>query len=236
MNTWLCFSMAESATTGRIWSFLHLLPLLLFSLGIGLVLTRNAMIALRTNSRRWMYDSTTMTPVSRVMKNVLKILSAGERSVEKRLGLKVWTEEEEARNMREQLEKHIPSKEGRGWAKWIPVWLCLVFGLGAVWMLRPAKVTTEYNVAVTAVWGPYRYTFQPVDETNHLIGQEFTEDICQDYPSPQDDFKEGIILWKLIHTVENGCWSLNPEKHAGYYKRRDRQKQPTFVTEVAHGY
>jgi hypothetical protein len=79
------------------------------------------------------------------MKNVLKILSAGERSVEKRLGLKVWTEEEEARNMREQLEKHIPSKEGphRGWAKYIPIWFCLIFGLVLGWYARSRRYPIE---------------------------------------------------------------------------------------------
>lgn len=100
----------------------------------------------------------------------------------------------------------------------------------------PSKVTTEKNVAVVKVLGPYRFTFQPVGSDNVLFGHEFTEDICPDFAAPGDDFKEGTILNELIHTVQNGCWSLDPDKHCGWYKRRDKvTKEPIYAKEAVNG-
>jgi hypothetical protein len=97
---------------------------------------------------------------------------------------------------------------------------------------KPHPVFIEHDVAVVKVINPYRFTFQPVDERNHLVGEEFTEDICRDYYPPGEDFRAGTILRELIHTEEGTCWSLNPDKHAGFYKRRDKDKNPIYVAEA----
>lgn len=95
---------------------------------------------------------------------------------------------------------------------------------------NPLPITSEDNIAVVAIWNPYRYTWQKVDEFNHVIPDtplnhtRFTSDICRDYASPVDDFTIGTILNKMIHTSENSCWSLNPDKHCGYFKRRINDK------------
>jgi len=94
----------------------------------------------------------------------------------------------------------------------------------------PLPVTSEDDIAVIYVWNPYRYTWQKVDKDNNLIPDtpthrtRFTNDICPDYISPADDFKVGTILDQMIHTDEGSCWSLNPDKHCGYFKRRVHDK------------
>lgn len=90
-------------------------------------------------------------------------------------------------------------------------------------------VTEERAVAVVAVINPYRLKFQPVDRNNRLIGTAFTHDICRDYAPPGEDGAVGTIYERLIHTDEPGCWSLNPDKHCGFYKRRDAQDRPVMV-------
>jgi hypothetical protein len=93
---------------------------------------------------------------------------------------------------------------------------------------------TEEYVAVIRVVNPYRFTFQHVDRNSlDLVGDAFTEDICHDYAPPGDDFREGLILKKVIHT-EEGCWSLNPDKHCGFFKLRDPETtKPIFLKEYA---
>jgi len=98
---------------------------------------------------------------------------------------------------------------------------------------RQSRVYTENSVAIIAIHTPYRFTFQHVDETLRPIGDPFTEDICHDYAAPGDDFRQGLILKKLIHTEEGGCWSLNPDKHCGFYKLRDPEAKPIFLKEYA---
>ena len=90
-------------------------------------------------------------------------------------------------------------------------------------------MTTEHDIAVIGIHGPYRFTFQSVDSEGELYGDQFTRDICKDYVSPEKDFPLGIILNKVIHTDEGDCWSLNPDKRSGYYKRRNPDKSPVFA-------
>lgn len=97
-------------------------------------------------------------------------------------------------------------------------------------------VTTEQNVAVIES-DEWRVTFQHVENDGKLYGRPFTEDICPDYASPREDFIPGIILDLIVHTEEPGsnygiqgnCWSLNPDKHCGYYKRRDSQHRALYA-------
>jgi hypothetical protein len=78
--------------------------------------------------------------------------------------LPVWTEEEEARNIKEQLEKHIPRPD-RGWAKWIPVWFCLIFGIGTVLFLhyRQYPVEKHYDVRIIQQVAPNEWMLQGDD-------------------------------------------------------------------------
>jgi len=128
-------------------------------------------------------------------------------------------------------------RKSDGLARWWPVYFMVIVCGSLLLVAARSKITTEWNVAVVGVEGQYRFTFQPVDEKNHLIGTCdnsprrtcFTVDICQDYESPVGDFKNGIIIEKMPHTVENGCWSLNPDKHAGYFKRRNPDRTAMYV-------
>jgi hypothetical protein len=133
--------------------------------------------------------------------------------------------------------RHSGKARGAIRGAYAPLWFvaAVVAPLGIYAALHKAHpVFIEYNVAVTQVISPYRFTFRPVDDQNHLIGEEFTEDICQDHAPPGNDFKPGTILRELIHTEEGTCWSLNPDKHAGFYKRRDANKNPIYVAEMIH--
>jgi hypothetical protein len=95
-------------------------------------------------------------------------------------------------------------------------------------------VTTEWSIAVVQVENSFRYTWQKVTDKNQLIpGTEFTHDICPDYTSPEEDFKIGTILNSMTHTDEGKCWSLHPDKHAGFFKRRDSSKNPIYVAKEA---
>jgi hypothetical protein len=112
-----------------------------------------------------------------------------------------------------------------------------VFGLFVVSALvglgiRNSNVHTETNLAIVRIVNPYRFTFQHVDAKLQLVGDRFTEDICRDYDPPGDDFREGLILTKLIHT-EGKCWSLHPDKHCGFLKLRGHDTKPIFVKEFA---
>lgn len=98
----------------------------------------------------------------------------------------------------------------------------------------PIPVTEERDLAVVEVNGDWRFSFQRVDQDRQLVsGTEFTVDVCRDYPSPRTDFPVGTILNRVIHTEETGpgglCWSLNPDKHCGFIKRRYADRQPMMV-------
>jgi hypothetical protein len=136
--------------------------------------------------------------------------------------------------------KFVRTMDDQGVTRWSPLLFAVVVcGLLLVAMTRK-NVTTEFGVAVVEIEGPYRFTFQPVDGQNRLIGTCdnsptrtcFTVDICHDYAAPGDDFRQGIILDELIHTVESGCWSLNPDKHAGYFKRRYSNRNAMYAEGV----
>lgn len=99
---------------------------------------------------------------------------------------------------------------------------------------NPVPITEERNIAICGIVNAYRYVFCPVDASGSVVGTEFVEDICKDYAAPVGDFLPGIILNRLIHTVESDCWSLSPDKHAGYYARYDSSKKPLFA-KVTHG-
>jgi hypothetical protein len=95
-------------------------------------------------------------------------------------------------------------------------------------------ITEDRDLVVMHVWSPYRYTWQHVQD-GKLIGLPFTHDICEDFESPSSDFIQGIILTRMIYVDEGSCWSLNPDKHAGFYKLRDDGSKPIYMTGVRYG-
>lgn len=48
--------------------------------------------------------------------------------------------------------------------------------------------------------------------------------VCQDYDPPQ--FSKGQVLTYAVFIDEGKCWSLNPNKHAGYFILRDNKGVP----------
>lgn len=101
---------------------------------------------------------------------------------------------------------------------------------------NPFPITEEHNIAIVKALSPYRFVFQAVDKEGNLQGSQFTQDICTDYETPEIDFRVGTILNRLIHTDEPGCWSLNPDKHCGWFKRRDEKtSSPIYAKGVTYG-
>jgi hypothetical protein len=191
---------------GRIWSWVHYLPLACGCLSVLYLVWRSVTSVRRINLSDKIRES--------------RITSAALQS------------------LKTAIRRGVMRNRNRGFARWWAVLFagsCLLILLtGAFWQ----KPTVERNVAVVEINGEYRYTFQPVDEHDRLIGSCdprspdytcFTVDICRDFASPKGDFLPGIILNRLIHTVEAGCWSLNPDKHCGYYKRRDAARNAIYV-------
>lgn len=81
------------------------------------------------------------------------------------------------------------------------------------------EVATERNDA-------WRYEFLDAS------GTRFYQDICKDYLKPE--FDSGLVINRMIYLdlddLGAGCWSLDPDKHAGYYKERTEDGKPVFVT------
>lgn len=241
MNLWLSFStqMSTLGWSGRLLSsarfalseFLMLSALLAGFGGVAILIAMRYGDSLRmwlNSGRRGLRNFATISR-SRLTHVYRKILT-GNLTRE-------TNEQRQAREAYNDLNRHIK----RGWARYLPIWFCLIVGMALTYFVtRTRHIPIEYGVAVTDVIGPYRFTFQHVDRSNHLVGHEFTEDICRDYDSPGEDFRQGTILDELIHTDEKKadgtqCWSLNPDKHCGWFKRRDSRKNPVYVTEVSNG-
>jgi hypothetical protein len=195
--------------TGPIWRLVHYFPLAFGLSSVVYLVWRSAMSERRITSR--------------ATANVLsgsKLRLTLERNL---TALRTWF-------------SNVGRGSGnKGWAKYAPILFSLFCVVGLVYGLSRQsayQVSTEHDIAVVGIHGPYRFTFQHVDSEGELYGDSFTEDICKDFVSPEKDFPLGIILNKVIHTDEGNCWSLNPDKHAGYFKRRDADRNPMFVARV----
>ena len=78
--------------------------------------------------------------------------------------------------------------------------------------------TFEYtNLYVQQQTGDLEFWFAP----EHA--DAFHTTICSDYPIT---FTQGMILRKVIFLDEGKCWSLDPNKHAGYYILRGQDGRP----------
>lgn len=73
------------------------------------------------------------------------------------------------------------------------------------------------NIRVQKV-DDYRYWFTKPD------GTKFYVSVCRDYEAPQ--FDTGMTLSYAVFLDEGKCWSLNPNKNAGYFIWRDEKGAP----------
>ena len=81
-----------------------------------------------------------------------------------------------------------------------------------------SKIYTFHDVKVLRAYDNDTYAFQ------NSNGEVTVANICGDYIPP--DFVPGLRLRELIVKDEGDCWSLDPNKHAGYFKMRDINGQP----------
>lgn len=82
----------------------------------------------------------------------------------------------------------------------------------SVWTeVKGSNIYQFSNVQVHKI-DDYSFTMKPETQP------EFYVAVCRDYIKPQ--FSTGMTLTKVIFVDEGHCWSLNPNKHAGYYIKR----------------
>lgn len=96
----------------------------------------------------------------------------------------------------------------------------IVMVIGFTVALRQLNITQQtfefHNVHVLQT-GDNEFWFVPEQ------GKAFHTTVCKDYPIT---FKSGMTLSDVTFKDEGACWSLNPNKHAGYYIERDEHGQP----------
>lgn len=73
------------------------------------------------------------------------------------------------------------------------------------------------NIRVQKV-NDYQYWFTKPD------GTKFYVSVCRDYDAPR--FDTGMTLAYAVFLDEGKCWSLNPNKNAGYFIWRDEKGVP----------
>lgn len=104
----------------------------------------------------------------------------------------------------------------------------LAFFIYAGWKnVHDLRTYTFTNLYVKQQTGDLEFWFVP----EHA--DAFHTTLCPDYPIT---FKSGMTLGKAVFLDEGQCWSLNPNKHAGYYILRDTNGKPIITdTNVKKG-
>jgi hypothetical protein len=88
----------------------------------------------------------------------------------------------------------------------------------SVWTEANGSNIYEFKEVKVEKLGEFHYEMKPAQQP------EFYVTVCRDYSEPQ--FTSGMTLSEVIFADEGRCWSLNPNKHAGYYIQRDRNGNP----------
>jgi hypothetical protein len=87
--------------------------------------------------------------------------------------------------------------------------LWMVLAAASVWTeVRGSNIYEFHNVQVQKI-NDWSFNMKPA------LQPEFYVPVCRDYLKPQ--FDTGMTLSRVIFVDEGHCWSLNPNKHAGYY-------------------
>lgn len=120
--------------------------------------------------------------------------------------LKLWTSSARASLSRRWSNRGASTY----WPIAFAVMCCAIFAysITGVVRAREAHLYTFNDVSVVSVVGD-TFIFHPANQ------REFRTRICGDYDIPP--FKVGHVLSSITFYDENTCWSLDPNKHAGYY-------------------
>jgi len=104
--------------------------------------------------------------------------------------------------------------------------LAFVIAGASTWKeARGQTLYTFYDAQVEQT-APFRY-FLTLPDTTRIRAV-----VCDDYAHPPM-FTSGMVLSKVIFEDEGNCWSVNPNKHAGYFIRRDDLGVPIQLRRTA---
>jgi hypothetical protein len=101
------------------------------------------------------------------------------------------------------------------------IWLSLA-GVSLWTEVRGSNLYTFYDAQVEQT-DAFKYFLTLPDTTKIRVV------VCDDYAHPPM-FTTGMMLSKVIFADEGSCWSVNPNKHAGYFIRRDDRGVPVLMT------
>jgi hypothetical protein len=109
--------------------------------------------------------------------------------------------------------------------KWSWMMVCVVLS-GFLMFLRLGihqTIVYEFHDVGVQKTAPFEYWLIP------RKAPRFHTTVCRDYQEPA--FKTGMRLQKAIFIDMGNCWSLDPNKHAGYYIERGEDGKPIRETE-----
>ena len=108
--------------------------------------------------------------------------------------------------------------------KWAWIMLCVVMAgfLSFVRLGIQETVIYEFRNVSVSKTAPFEYWL--MDEK----GKRFHATVCRDYYEP--GFDTGMVLVKVIFVDQGNCWSLDPNKHAGYFIARREDGRPIIET------
>ena len=104
--------------------------------------------------------------------------------------------------------------------KWTWIMMCVVLA-GFMEFLRIGireTIMYEFRDVRVEKTAPFEYWITPKG------GTRFHTTVCRDYYEPA--FMNGMILNRVIFADQGKCWSLDPNKHAGYFIMRDNYGRP----------
>ena len=109
--------------------------------------------------------------------------------------------------------------------RWSAIMLCL--GLAAMLQLlrigaHNALLYKYDNVQVEQT-APFEYWMVPDGQP------KFHTTVCRDYPEP--GFTTGMVLEHVTFVDRGSCWSLDPNLHAGYFIRRNKNGEPILLSQ-----
>ena len=114
-------------------------------------------------------------------------------------------------------ERASPSRRWRsnGWAGYWPIAFalacCVLLGSTAAGFIHnnESRLYRFNEATIVETIGDDGFILQPINaESVHVR-------VCHDYPLPP--FRRGLVLRDIIFYDMSECWSLDPEKHAGYH-------------------
>lgn len=104
--------------------------------------------------------------------------------------------------------------------RWTWIMTCVVIA-GFLAFLRigiQQSMLYSYNNVRVEKTAPFEYWMYPEGKPR------FHTTVCRDYFEP--GFDTGMTLGRVIFSDQGSCWSLDPNKHAGYWIKRGQDGRP----------